>query len=149
MKLAARPLTLAMAEVAAALHAGSGLHEIWDANGFAELLAMGGVSGCFAMAGEEPAGFVLWRIVADEAEILTICTTPALRRMGVGRYLLDAAADAVSKGGAKRLLLEVAVDNAPAIGLYRAAGFTGEGCRRGYYRTAAGPVDALILAMSV
>jgi ribosomal-protein-alanine N-acetyltransferase len=149
MKLTARPLTPAMAEVAAALHTNSGLHEIWDAHGFAELLAMGGVSGCFAMAGEEPAGFVLWRTVADEAEILTICTAPNMRRRGVGKYLLDAAIAAVSGAGAKRLLLEVAVDNAPAIGLYRATGFTEEGRRPGYYRTEAGPVDALILGMGV
>jgi ribosomal-protein-alanine N-acetyltransferase len=149
MKLTTRPLTPEMAGVAAALHATSGLPETWDANAFAELLALAGASGCFAMAGEEPAGLVLWRSVADEAEILTICTAPDRRRMGVGKYLLDAAIEAVSKGGAKRFLLEVAVGNAPAIGLYRAAGFADEGRRRGYYRTAAGAVDALILAMTV
>ncbi len=149
MMLAMQPLTPAMVGVAATLHAASGLHETWDAHAFAELLAMAGTSGCFAMAGAEPVGFVLWRIVADEAEILTICAAPDRRRMGIGKHLLDMAIDAVSKGGARRFLLEVAVDNTAAIGLYRAAGFTDEGHRRGYYRTPAGPVDALILGMGV
>jgi ribosomal-protein-alanine N-acetyltransferase len=49
----------------------------------------------------------------------------------------------------RRLFLEVAVDNAPAIGLYRAFGFTEEGRRRGYYQGPNGAVDALILGRDV
>jgi len=149
MTLKTHALTPALAEVAAALHATSGLHETWDADAFADLLSMPGAAGCFAMMGEEPVGLVLWRIAADEAEILTICTAPDQRRQGAGRHLLTAAIAAVSAANATRLFLEVAVDNDPAIGLYRAFGFTDEGRRPGYYRTEAGPIDALILGMPV
>ena len=101
------------------------------------------------IADREPIGLVLWRIAADEAEILTICTQPGQRRMGVGRHLLAAAIGAMPAAGVRRLCLEVAVDNAAAIGLYRAFGFTDEGRRRGYYQGPDGAVDALILGRDI
>ena len=89
------------------------------------------------------------RLVADEAEILTICTVPDRRRDGVGRYLLDAAAQAMKTAGAQRLLLEVAIDNRAAIRLYRAFRFVELGRRRGYYQGPQGAVDALILGRDI
>jgi ribosomal-protein-alanine N-acetyltransferase len=138
-----------MCTVAAALHAVSGLHEHWDAATFAELIAMPGTAGRLALDGDMPVGLVLWRVAADEAEILTICTAPDRRRQGAGRFLLEAAIAAISATGGRRLLLEVAVDNGPAIALYGALGFTEAGRRRGYYRNAQGAVDALILAREI
>jgi ribosomal-protein-alanine N-acetyltransferase len=41
--------------------------------------------------------------------------------------------------------LEVAVDNAAALRLYRRAGFAEAGRRRGYYERPGGRVDALVL----
>ena len=143
------PLDLAMVQVAAALHGASGFHEPWNAHAFAELLAMPGTAGSLALAGDEPAGLVLWRVAADEAEILTICALPERRRGGIGRFQLDGAIDAVSAAGARRLFLEVAVDNAAAIALYRAFGFSEEGRRPRYYQGPDGPVDALILACNI
>jgi [ribosomal protein S18]-alanine N-acetyltransferase len=145
MKLDTCRLTGAMSAVAAALHAASGFHETWDAAAFAELIAMPGAGGCLALDGETPIGLVLWRIAADEGEILTICTAPARRRHGAGGYLLDTAITVTAAAGARRLILEVAVDNMAAIALYRAFGFTEVGRRGGYYQNAEGPVDALIL----
>jgi len=43
------------------------------------------------------------------------------------------------------MVLEVAVDNAAAIALYEAAGFTVKGRRRRYYRRTDGNVDAIIM----
>ena len=143
------PLDLAMIEVAAALHEASGFHEPWNAHAFAELLAMPGTAGVLALAGEEPAGLMLWRVAADEAEILTICTLPGQRRSGVGRQLLDAAISAIRAAGARRLLLEVAIDNRAAIALYRAFRFVELGRRRGYYQGPRGAVDALILGRDI
>jgi [ribosomal protein S18]-alanine N-acetyltransferase len=143
------PLDIAMAEVAAALHEASGFHEPWNAHAFAELLAMPGTAGMLALAGEEPTGLVLWRIAADEAEILTICTLPDRRRGGVGRHLLLAATQAMKTAGAQRLLLEVAIDNRAAIRLYRTFRFVELGRRRGYYQGPQGAVDALILGRDI
>ena len=143
------PLDSAMAEVAAALHQASGFHEPWTAHAFAELLAMPGTAGTLAVIGDEPAGLVLWRVAADEAEILTICTLPDRRRGGVGRHLLNAAIVAMLASGAGRLLLEVAIDNRAAIALYRAFGLVELGRRRRYYQGPQGAVDALILGRDI
>ena len=149
MRLRAPPLDLATVEVAAALHVAAGFHDPWSAQDFADLLAMPGAAGCVALDEEEPIGLILWRTAADEAEILTVCTLPERRRTGAGRMLMEAAVAAVAAAGARRLLLEVAVDNAPAIALYRAFGFTDAGRRPGYYKRPDGAVDALILGRDV
>jgi [ribosomal protein S18]-alanine N-acetyltransferase len=149
MTLELRPLDLAMAEVAAALHKMAGFHEPWTARAFADLLTMPGTAGNVVLANAEPIGLALWRVAADEAEILTIGVLPGRRRLGAGRHLLDAAMDAASAAGARRLFLEVAVDNAAAIGLYRTVGFTDQGRRTGYYRGPNGGVDALILGRDI
>jgi ribosomal-protein-alanine N-acetyltransferase len=142
-------LTDAMSAVAAALHSVSGFHEPWDEPAFRALIAMPGAEGRLVIEDEMPVGLVLWRIAADEAEILTICTAPDRRRSGIGLYLLDTALTAISAVGARRLLLEVAVDNMAAIALYRARGFGEAGRRKSYYRGANGWVDALILSRDV
>jgi ribosomal protein S18 acetylase RimI-like enzyme len=48
---------------------------------------------------------------------------PAARRSGVGRLLLEAAADFGRAAGAARLTLSTALTNAPAQGLYESAGW--------------------------
>ena len=118
----------------------------WDAAAFASLLATPGSFALVAETGEGPAGLVLARLAADEAEILTIGILPARRQGGLGRRLVEAAAAAARAAGAARLFLEVAESNQPARALYRAAGFQEVGRRRGYYRLAGGAVDALLLA---
>jgi ribosomal-protein-alanine N-acetyltransferase len=147
MNFRAIPLSPAHAEVAAALHAESGLHEHWSAHAFAELLAMTGVAGLLALTGDDPAGLILWRAVLDEAEILTVCVSPGQRHHGAGRLLLAAAIAGMP--GVARLTLEVAENNGAALALYRASGFTPEGRRPGYYRGAEGLTDALILGRAL
>lgn len=125
----------------AALHAAA-FDAPWSPRELAALLASPGV---FALAAADE-GFVLARVVLDEAEILTLAVAPAARRRGLGRRLTDAAADLAVARGATRLFLEVAEDNAPARALYAAAGFVEAGRRRGYYPRPGGPAaDALIL----
>ena len=149
MTLELQPLDLAMTEVAAALHKAAGFHEPWTARAFTDLLTMPGTAGNVVLANAEPVGLALWRVAADEAEILTIGVLPDRRRSGAGRHLLEAAMGAASASGARRLFLEVAVDNAAAIGLYRALGFTDRGRRPAYYRGPDGTVDALILGRDI
>jgi ribosomal-protein-alanine N-acetyltransferase len=149
MNLRTIPLSAAMATLAGALHAQSGLPERWTAATFLELLALPGVGGLLAHVDDEPAGLVLWRIAADEAEILTICVLPDRRRQGIGRALLDETAATLGRGGAARLFLEVAAGNGPALALYERQGFIRAGLRRAYYRTENGLVDAHILALAL
>lgn len=114
----------------------------WSKTEFADLLAQ---PGCFAVG--DTRAFALVRVVADEAELLTIATHPAHRRRGLARALMAAWTRRAAQCGAGRAFLEVAADNAPAIALYQATGFTPCGRRRGYYRRPdAAAVDALIYA---
>lgn len=92
-------------------------------------------------------GFLLARAAAGEAEILSIATAPELQRRAVARRLLETAVPALASRGARRLFLEVASDNDPALALYRNAGFTEVGRRRAYYARRGGPAaDALVMA---
>ncbi len=135
-----RPVVPTDVELLAALHR-FGPPPPWDADSFAGLLATPRIYGF--LAGEaEPEGFVLCRVAADEAEILTIVVAPERRRNGVGRALVEAAEAVAREHGAATMFLEVATDNAPARAFYAALGFDPVGRRPRYY---GGAIDALIL----
>ena len=117
----------------------------WSVEALADQLAAPGV-GALGLGAPRLDGFVLFRVAADEAEILIIAVRSALQRRGLGGRLLAAAGQAAAGLGARALWLEVAVDNAPAIALYAKAGFAEAGRRPRYYRRSSGPpVDALLL----
>ena len=89
---------------------------------------------------------LLARIIADEAEVLTIATHPDHRREGLARRLLERFHATARARGATTAFLEVAADNAPALALYLSAGYVQVGQRRAYYaREGAPAADALIL----
>lgn len=100
---------------------------------------------CFTSG--DPRCFALFRVIVDEAELLTIATHPDHQRQGLARACMAGWQAAAHEHGARRALLEVAADNGPAIALYRSCGFATCGSRRGYYRReGAGSVDALVMA---
>lgn len=113
----------------------------WSAKEFAKLLTQNSV----IVAGNDRA-FALIRVIADEAEILTLATDPAHLRQGLARQVLaDAQLQALAKG-ATTMFLEVAEDNAAARALYDQAGFIQVGHRPNYYSPKnAAPVGALVL----
>ena len=91
-------------------------------------------------------GFVMGRVIVDEAELLTIAVRPSARRTGQGRALLSAFIDTARARGAAMAFLEVAVDNTPAISLYKSAGFVESGRRPRYYKRPDGTaIDALVM----
>lgn len=134
--------------VLAALHADA-FAEGWGAEEFAGLLAMPGTAAAIATEGDGvPAGMIVWRHAAVEAEVLTIAVRPDCRRAGAGRALLEAAIAALPAPVAE-IFVEVAEPNAAARALYAAAGFETVGRRPAYYRTATGRDDALIMRRQV
>ena len=139
-----RALRASDAEAAASIHA-QAFDEAWSAADLAGFLTGLGGFGFAVAGGEGLAGFILCRLVADQAEVLTLATAPDHRRQGVAAALIQAAVAAAGAGGAKSLFLEVAADNAAALALYGAADFTAVGRRAGYYQRPAGAVDALVL----
>ena len=114
----------------------------WSAGEFAGFLADPMV---FLLV-EGDAGFLLGRVVAGEAELLTVAVAPEARGRGLGQRLVSRFVYQARLRGAEVAFLEVAEDNAPARAVYSRGGFTETGRRRGYYRTPQGqPVDALVM----
>jgi len=82
----------------------------------------------------------------DESWVQNIAVRRDAQRCGIGRALLEALLAEASRQGARRILLEVAVDNAPAQKLYAAYDFEPVGIRRGYYQPS--NTDALVMMKS-
>ena len=135
------------AETLAEIHAAAFGHA-WSGEEFAALLAERTVFAVGARRGRRLTGFVLVRVVADEAEILTIAVRPKNRRRGLGRMLMDEALRRLHRAGASRCFLEVDRGNAPAVALYRSLGFSVAGERRNYYHGGS-PGDGSALVMRV
>jgi ribosomal-protein-alanine N-acetyltransferase len=145
--------------VLAALHAACfdrDWDQPWTEKSFAEILAMPGTGGRIAAIGDQPVGFSIARIAADEAELLLLATHPAWRRAGHARALLTHVLDALAAAGAKQIYLEVAETNFAAREFYRQAGFVPVGMRPRYYHTvrqsnapAGSGVDAIVLARAL
>ncbi|WP_425091355.1 GNAT family N-acetyltransferase [Tropicimonas sp. S265A] len=113
----------------------------WTEPEFADLLANTG-----AFLETSKTGFALGRVAGPEVELLTLAVAPTARRMGTGRALMTAFEHTALKKGAQEAFLEVAADNAPALELYRRAGYQQAGERSGYYQHSDGErVSALIL----
>ena len=122
----------------------------WSAAEFEGLLGQPTVFGFLAVPDGRPrgeaVGFVLARLAAGEAEIITVAVQRAHRRQGLGRRLMDAVLRELHAHRAEALFLEVDEINAPAVALYRALGFREVGRREGYYQHASGPrTGALVM----
>ncbi|MGH1423166.1 MAG: GNAT family N-acetyltransferase [Pseudooceanicola sp.] len=95
-------------------------------------------------------GFALGRVIAGEAELLTLAVVPEARREGRGRALLDAFEAAAAARGGHDGYLEVAATNNAARALYRGAGWAESGQRGGYYRMPDGRrIDAIIMGKTL
>lgn len=70
----------------------------------------------------------------DDAELMTIGVDRAWQGRGIGKTLLRALMDRARILKARRMLLEVRVDNDPALALYRGLGFSILGVRERYYQ---------------
>jgi [ribosomal protein S18]-alanine N-acetyltransferase len=129
-------------ETMAGIHAASfTTPRAWSAAEFADLLRNPRV---FVLT--ESGGFLLGRVVADEAEILTLAVAPQSRRTGIAKRLVAEFQTQARAAHATRAFLEVSAENRAAGMLYTEAGFVQGGLRRGYYRDPDGrAIDALVL----
>jgi ribosomal-protein-alanine N-acetyltransferase len=123
----------------------------WDRAALARLVALPVLRARLVEGARRlPLGFQLSLIVAGEAEILTLCVDPNLRRQGIARALLRDLYARARAAHALRLVLEVAADNDAALRLYETEGFAPIGRRPFYYRRRAAPAaDAVMLARDI
>ena len=118
----------------------------WDCDAIRSMIESPGTTTLIAMAGDEPAGFIMMRAAAGEAEIITLCVRPQMRRRGVAKQLLRQALANPSIQQATEIFLEVRADDVAAKALYEAASFSVAGERRGYYKLEDGSrADAVIM----
>ena len=114
------PLKAAHSAAAAALHV-EGFSRPWSDGEFRSLLSQEKVFGFVAL--EEgrpkapPAGFIMARLAAGEAEILTVAVAKSVRRHGIGHRLVDETLRRLHAERAQSLFLEVDGGNAAAIKL--------------------------------
>jgi ribosomal-protein-alanine N-acetyltransferase len=120
------------ARAVAALHALS-FRRGWSDGEVEELLTEPNVIADRVMIGSKFAGFILTRIAADEAEILSIAVDPRAQGRGIGRRLLQRNLQRLTAAGARSVFLEVDARNVAALALYRRMSFVEVGRRQGYY----------------
>ena len=133
------------AAVIAALHAQS-FHRGWSDEEVEGLLLDRHVIAHRATAGRKFAGFILSRLVQDEAEILSVAVARAQQGRGLARKLLDLHLRRLAGLGARAVFLEVDEHNKPAIHLYDRAGFREVARRPNYYAMPSGrTATALVL----
>ncbi|HEX5541216.1 MAG TPA: ribosomal protein S18-alanine N-acetyltransferase [Micromonospora sp.] len=117
--------------------------ERWTAAMFWNELANGH---CYLAALDETdvlVGYAGLAVLRDEAWVQNIAVRRDLQRHGIGRALLEALLAEATRRGVRKVLLEVAVDNASAQKLYGMYDFEPIGVRRGYYQPS--NTDALVM----
>jgi ribosomal-protein-alanine N-acetyltransferase len=144
--------TTAHVAVLAALHARC-FSDPWTPRSVAEVMATPGAFARFAVVAaspDAPVGFVLARVAAEEAELLTLCVLPEHRRHGIATALLDDAMRYAARLGARAMFLEVEETNEAGRMLYAARGFAAVGRRPYYYRRPNSvPVAALVMRVAL
>lgn len=127
------------------LHRAS-FHRGWGEGEFATLLVERNTFAQKLLRGRTPIGFIISRMAADEAEILSVAVDATQRGRGLSRGLLASHLGHLAGYGIRHVFLEVEENNMPAVRLYMRAGFQTVGRREQYYRDASGAkLNALIM----
>jgi ribosomal-protein-alanine N-acetyltransferase len=108
-------------------------------------------SHCFVLRrrdGSDPRviGFICFRDLCGESELLELCVQPQFRRRGFGRKLMEFYLRACKESKVQRSYLEVSVANEPALHLYGSLSYRPAGRRPEFYP---GKVDALIMIREI
>jgi len=106
---------------------------------------------CFVMKREDglkPSviGFICFRNVTEESELLNIRIHPHYRQRGFGKKLMQFYMDFCTPLGIKTFYLEVNVSNQAAIHLYQYFSYKTFGSRKNFYQ---GKFDALLMLKKV
>ena len=86
-----------------------------------------------ALSGGGVIGYCVGFLLLEEFHLADFAVHPEFQNRGVGGRLLNALVDVLARRAASAVTLEVRASNAPAIALYRKAGFQTVAVQRGYY----------------
>jgi ribosomal-protein-alanine N-acetyltransferase len=93
------------------------------------------------------AGYIIFSLVIDVMELLTIAVQKELRKKGLAKGLLERMIARGRETGVKSIYLEVRPSNAIARGLYKGFGFKELSIRKGYYKD--NNEDAIVMELSM
>lgn len=132
------------ASAIAALHGGS-FRRGWSEQEVEGLLLDRHVVAHRALMGTKLTGFIMSRLVEDEAEILSVAVAGRQRGRGLARQLLNLHLRRLAGLGARAVFLEVDEHNHPALRLYHRAGFSEVSRRPNYYPGTGGKAAAALV----
>ena len=90
-------------------------------------------------------GFLIGRVVDQDAEILNVIIHPDYRRLGKASKLIGLFEKEAKDAGSSRCFLEVAESNSSAKKLYSALGYLKVGQRHNYYNFVDGRKDDAVI----
>lgn len=126
------PLTFEDCSKAAALHQ-KAFFKGWQTSDFREFLENPLIFGLKFEKNHELSGYILWREVKDEAEILTLVVASIYQKQGIGCLLVGKLCNILKEKKIETLFLEVAEDNHSAQFFYLKQNFILLGKRPNYY----------------
>ncbi len=91
-------------------------------------------------------GYVCFRNVTEESELLKLCVHPGYRKLGIARKLMEFYIEFSSQMGVRTFHLEVNASNQPAIHLYESFSYQPSGTRKKFYQES---FDALLMMRQV
>ncbi len=119
----------------------------WTQRMFAEEMenasSYGFVAETRAVSTRQVVGFICFRVIGEESELLNLCVHPLYRRQSAGRRLMQFYINFSKKKGIKRFYLDVDSSNEPALRLYRSFYYVPSGMRKDFYGA---KTDALLMA---
>jgi ribosomal-protein-alanine N-acetyltransferase len=123
---------------------------LWSKNMFIEEMR-NPFAYCFVMKIEDRSeqrviGFICFRNVTEESELLNICVRSEYRQLGAGKRLMEFYVQFGLRKGIKTFHLEVHSSNHSAIHLYRLFSYESSGVRKKFYQ---GKFDALLMTRKV
>ncbi|MCA3563609.1 MAG: ribosomal protein S18-alanine N-acetyltransferase [Methylocystis sp.] len=146
--LVIRPAQMSDARDVASIHAAS-FDQPWGLMEFERMMAEANTLAHVAGGERDSDAFVLSRLSADEAEILSIAVHPRRRGEGLSGRLLSAHTEALALNRVRTIFLEVESANQPALALYKRQGFAEVARRNAYYRKADGSAATALVMRRV
>ncbi len=131
--------------------AATDLSNPWSKNMFFEELSNPS-SHCFVLFErrhshwEELLGYICFRNIDGESELLSIAIASAYRQRGLGKMLMEFYIDFCNQRGVKKFYLEVNPQNISALRLYHSFSYKEVGRRKKFYRNRE---DALVMERSI
>lgn len=101
--------------------------------------------GHYLTLNDEIIGFYIGEYILGEATLMDICISPSVQGNGYGKYLLAHYSEQAKMLGATTLFLEVRAKNISALMMYINDGYAEIGRRTGYYPSAVGYEDAIVM----